>query len=272
MSNPSSRRAPGAPRKKPPSTGRATPSGAETAPLDHGGHDHGVDVEIRRSARRRRTVSAYRDGDRVVILMPARLSRAEEREWVETMLARLAAQERRRRPTSGRLQARARQLSERYLDGRAVPATVRWVDNQASRWGSCTPADRSIRLSTRLQGMPGWVVDYVLVHELVHLIEPGHTPRFWSLVGRYSRTERARGYLEGVATAAQLPLSDLADLSDLSDLADVEDASDDDPGPGPDRGAPDDEVRAGAARIRETDDAVQQVLFGTAPARRRLVR
>jgi len=46
---------------------------------------------------------------------------------------------------------------------------VRWVDNQRSRWGSCTPADRTIRLSRRLQDMPAWVIDYVLVHELVHL-------------------------------------------------------------------------------------------------------
>ena len=51
---------------------------------------------------------------------------------------------------------------------------MRWVDNQQSRWGSCTPSDRSIRLSSRLQGMPAWVVDYVLVHELAHLLEPGH--------------------------------------------------------------------------------------------------
>ena len=48
-------------------------------------------VEVRRSRRRRRTVSAYRDGERVVVLIPDRFSRAEETEWVERMLARLAA-------------------------------------------------------------------------------------------------------------------------------------------------------------------------------------
>jgi predicted metal-dependent hydrolase len=165
-------------------------------------------VEVRRSARRRRTVSAYRDGDRTVVLIPARLSAAEERRWVSVMLERLATQERRRRPSDDGLLARASDLSRRYLDGRARLASIRWVDNQASRWGSCTPSDGSIRLSSRLQGMPGWVLDYVIVHELAHLLVPGHGPEFWALVEAYPRTERARGYLEGVSAASGLGLSD----------------------------------------------------------------
>ncbi len=161
----------------------------------------GQQVEVRRSRRRLRTVSAYREGDRTVVLIPARFSRAQEREWVDRMVSRLSAQERRRRPADADLMARARELSDRYLGGLARPLTVAWVANQNSRWGSCTPADRSIRLSTRIQGMPSWVIDYVLLHELAHLIESGHGPAFWSLVSRYPRTERARGYLDGFAAA-----------------------------------------------------------------------
>jgi predicted metal-dependent hydrolase len=164
-------------------------------------------VEVRRSRRRRRTVAAYREDGKVVVLMPARFTRAEEKEWVATMLARLERSERRRRPSDDALHKRAAELSARYLDGAPQPLVVRWVDNQQSRWGSCTPSDRSIRLSTRLQGMPSWVVDYVLVHELAHLLEVGHTPRFWAFVDRYPRAERAKGYLEGVSAAAQLDLS-----------------------------------------------------------------
>jgi predicted metal-dependent hydrolase len=177
--------------------------------------DGGPVVEVRRSRNRRRTVAAYREDDKVVVLLPARFSRAEEREWVATMLARLERSESRRRPGNAALARRAEGLSERFLDGRAVPLSVRWVDNQNSRWGSCTPGDRSIRLSTRLQGMPAWVLDYVLVHELAHLIEPGHTRAFWAWVDRFPRAERAKGFLEGIAAATQLGLA--ADPPDCSE-------------------------------------------------------
>ncbi|MEU2153941.1 M48 family metallopeptidase [Streptomyces sp. NPDC019396] len=164
-------------------------------------------VEVRRSARRRRTVSAYREGDRTIVLIPARMSEAEEQRWVTVMLDKLAAQESKRTLGDAELVERARRLSAQYFGGRAGPASVRWVTNQNTRWGSCTPAEGSIRLSHRLQGMPEYVVDYVLVHELAHLLVPGHGPRFWKLLEAYPRTERARGYLEGVAAAGRLPSS-----------------------------------------------------------------
>ncbi|MEV6327103.1 M48 family metallopeptidase [Streptomyces sp. NPDC051909] len=162
-------------------------------------------VEVRRSSRRSRTVSAYREGDRTIVLIPARMSEAEEKRWVTVMLDKLAAQESKRVLGDGALTERAAQLSEQYFGGRARPTSVRWVTNQNTRWGSCTPSEGSIRLSHRLQGMPEYVVDYVLCHELAHLLVPGHGPRFWRLLDAYPRTERARGYLEGVAAATRGP-------------------------------------------------------------------
>ncbi|NJP68818.1 YgjP-like metallopeptidase domain-containing protein [Streptomyces spiramenti] len=162
-------------------------------------------VEVRRSSRRRRTVSAYREGGRTIVLIPARMSEDEERRWVSVMMEKLAAQEQRRYLDDAELAARAEQLSARHLDGRAVPRTVRWVTNQQSRWGSCTPAAGSIRLSHRLQGMPEYVLDYVLLHELAHLLVPGHGPGFWRLLEGYPHTDRARGFLEGVVAAERLP-------------------------------------------------------------------
>ncbi len=180
----------------------------------------GPDVEVRRSARRRRTVSAYRDGERVVVLIPARFSAAEEQEWVAKMVARVVGSQTRRRGGDAALARRARELSERYLDGLARPINVRWVAAMRTRWASCTPTDRTIRLSRALQDMPVWVQDYVLLHELAHLLESGHGPRFWRLVERYPRTERARGYLDGVSAAANLPIAD-----DLADDERVDDES-----------------------------------------------
>jgi hypothetical protein len=70
--------------------------------------------------------------------------------------------------------------------------------------------------------MPHWVRDYVLVHELAHLLVPGHGPDFWALVQRYPRTERARGYLDGVSAAAQLELED--DLAGDVEEPDLDDS------------------------------------------------
>ncbi len=179
-------------------------------------------VEVRRSRRRRRTVSAYRDDDgTVVVLLPARMTRAQEREWVATMVARLTRSEQRRAPSDTALARRAAQLSGKYLEGLARPTSVRWVDNQQHRWGSCTPADKAIRLSSRLQGMPSWVIDYVLVHELAHLLENGHTDSFWRMVDRFPKAERAKGFLEGVALTARLDNSEDDVGSELPDVESV---------------------------------------------------
>ncbi|WP_344239888.1 M48 family metallopeptidase [Actinocorallia libanotica] len=151
-------------------------------------------------------MSAYRDGEKTIVMLPSSLSKAEEEYEIARILERLDGRERRNRPPTGdaELMERAMELSHRYLGGLAMPHSVRWVANQRSRWGSCTPEDRTIRISSMLRGMPVWVVDYILVHELAHLLEPGHNAAFWKLVNRYPKTERARGYLEGVTAARSL--------------------------------------------------------------------
>lgn len=183
-------------------------------------------VEVRRSRRRSRTVSAYRDGDRTVVAIPARFTRAQEREWVERMLARLSAKEKRRRPSDAELMERAAALSARYLGGKASPESVRWVTNMDRRWGSCSVQDRAIRISDRVRGLPGWVLDYVLLHELAHLLHAGHGPQFWALLESYPRTERARGFLEGIAFSEESTPPDDDGVQDVRDSPqDVRDAS-----------------------------------------------
>ncbi len=138
-----------------------------------------------------------------MVLLPARLTVTEERDWVDAMVQRLCRSEQRRKPSDDLLMRRAEQLSAQYLHGLARPASVRWVDNQQHRWGSCTPVDRTIRLSHRLQGMPSWVIDYVLLHELAHLLDKRHSPAFWRMVDQLPRAERAKGFLEGATQAAR---------------------------------------------------------------------
>ena len=99
------------------------------------------------------------------------------------------------------LSERARRLSEAYLGGLARPASVRFVANQRLRWGSCTPDTRSIRLSRDLRELPDAALDYVLLHELAHLIVPEHGPGFDRLVDAYPRRRAARAILEAQASA-----------------------------------------------------------------------
>jgi predicted metal-dependent hydrolase len=146
--------------------------------------------EVVRSAKRRKTVQARLVNGVVQVSIPARMSKAEEERWVAEMVGRFT---RRQSTEAVDLAARAEVLATRY--GLPQPASIRWVDNQEWRWGSCTPADRTIRVSTRLAGFPAWVVDYVIVHELAHLVVGGHGRDFWALVERYPKTERARGFL-----------------------------------------------------------------------------
>lgn len=122
------------------------------------------------------------------------------------MVAKLDAREQRRRPgpaSDDDLTARAERLRRRHLPEAPAPVSVRWVTNQNTRWGSCTPADGTIRLSHRMQQMPGHVIDAVLVHELAHLLVPGHGPRFDELVSRFDRMAEAMGFLEGVSWQQQ---------------------------------------------------------------------
>ncbi|MGH9067632.1 MAG: M48 metallopeptidase family protein [Acidimicrobiales bacterium] len=158
-----------------------------------------MEVEVVRSPRRHRTVQARQVGDVLRVSIPAAMSRAEEERWVAEMVGRI---ERRRGTDRVDLQARARTLAASH--GLSRPATIRWVDNQQWRWGSCTPDDRTIRISSRLASVPGWVLDYVIVHELAHLEVVAHDARFWRLVDRYPRAERAKGYLMALGAGIDL--------------------------------------------------------------------
>ena len=150
----------------------------------------GLPVDVVRSPKRRKTVEARVVDGRIRLLIPARMSRREERHWVATMQRRLA-------PTADTTQIdlteRARILARRH--DLPEPVSIRWVTNQGQRWGSCTPVDRTIRISSRIAAYPAWVVDAVVVHELAHLVEAGHGPAFQALVARYPKSERATGFL-----------------------------------------------------------------------------
>jgi hypothetical protein len=160
------------------------------------------DIRVIRSARRKKTVAARWDGDVVEIRAPANIPDHELQEIIDKLTARLTRKRARKQHSSDAdLARRARRLNREYFDGDLRFESIRYVTNQNHRFGSCTPSHGTIRLSDRLKRAPEWVLDYVIVHELAHLIHPNHSAAFWAAVGVYPLTERARGFLIAVSLA-----------------------------------------------------------------------
>ena len=148
-------------------------------------------VEVVRSKKRRRSVSAQLVGDVLRVSIPSWMSASEERASVDDMVRRFR---RRMATTDIDLTDRARRLARTH--SLREPATIAWAENLTSVWGLCTPSASDIRISTRLVGFPTWVLDYVIVHELMHLRRADHSPAYWALVaGAYPRFEEARRWL-----------------------------------------------------------------------------
>ncbi|MGZ4692783.1 MAG: M48 metallopeptidase family protein [Acidimicrobiales bacterium] len=157
-------------------------------------------VEIVRSTRRRKTVQAVLSDGVIRVHVPARMSDREVDTYVAELVPRL---ERRARSDHIDLAQRASTLAKRYQ--LPMPASIEWAENQRRRWGSCETRSHRIRISGQLAECPPWVLDYVIVHELTHLVHADHSPAFTALVDRYPRAERARGYLMAKAERTQSP-------------------------------------------------------------------
>ena len=175
-------------------------------------------VDVRTSARRRKTSSAQWVNGRIVVSLPAHLKGKERDETVTWLVGRLMAKRHGVRALGDEaLMERAVALSDRYLGG-VRPASVRWVTNQQARWGSCSWHSKEIRLSHRLREVPEWVIDAVLVHEMAHLVHPDHSPAFHRLANHFPRHAEASLFLAGYGLGLDLrstrPASAGDDLSD----------------------------------------------------------
>lgn len=156
------------------------------------------EIKIVRSTKRRKTVQARKIGDVLEILAPAHLSDAQLKPHIESLRRRLEQRQEARCLNDDDLQQRAMEINQLYFQGRLKWDSIRWVSNQEKRHGSCHPRRGTIRISHRIAAMPRFVQDYVLIHELAHLLEPNHSSRFWRLVNQYPKAERAKGYLMAV--------------------------------------------------------------------------
>jgi len=159
------------------------------------------EIVVIRSNRRKKNVSAYRQGGRIVVSIPARMSKADERAMVPEMVAKIRAQEAEATMSEESLQIRAGQLLTEFAPEIVIrPASVNWRAMR-ERWGSCTSLDRSIRISDRLKGAPDYVLDYVLFHEAIHLEHFDHGEQFKQLLARFPLEAQAEAYLQGYEAA-----------------------------------------------------------------------
>lgn len=174
----------------------AEPPPVPTLPLRWTGADRAPEVVVRTSTRRRKTATAFWEAGRVVVVLPARVPLANRDELIDWLVRRTLAKRPGATSSDGDLAERAAALADRYVDG-VRPSGIRWVTNQDKRWGSCSTDSGEIRLSHRLQAVPGWVLDAAIVHELAHLVHPDHSPPFHALADRYPRQREAGLFLEG---------------------------------------------------------------------------
>ena len=157
-----------------------------------------MEIRIIRSKRRRKTVQAREIGGALEILAPAHMSDKQLEPIIKNFAERINRHKKLSKLGDQVLEGRADVLNRKYFDNRLHWESIRWVTNQNRRHGSCNTDRGKIRISHHIAEMPRFVQDYVIVHELAHLIEPNHSQRFWELVYQYPRTERARGYLMAV--------------------------------------------------------------------------
>lgn len=159
------------------------------------------EIVVIRSTRRKKNISAYRQGGRIVVSIPARMSKSDEREMVPQMVAKIRAQEAAATMSEEALHIRVDELLTEFAPEISLrPTAINWR-GMRERWGSCTGTDRTIRVSDRLKGAPGYVVDYVLFHEAIHLQYFDHGPEFKALLARFPLADQAEAYLSGYEAA-----------------------------------------------------------------------
>lgn len=76
-------------------------------------------------------------------------------------------------------------LIEKWEGKLGVRVSGYFLQRMKTKWGSCNPRERHIRLNTELVKKPKDLLEYVVVHEMIHLIEPNHNERFAAVLDQH---------------------------------------------------------------------------------------
>lgn len=168
----------------------------------------GLRVRLTRKQVKNLNLRIAREGDHVEVSVPPQVTDEEvvrfvrqRRLWIDQKLAEAAQS-----PAARAAQATPEEVAEwRAVVETCVPALVEvWEPimgvkagqlvyrNMTSRWGSCQPATGRICINIRLALYPPECLEYVVVHELCHLLERGHGPRFVALMDAFMPDWRER--------------------------------------------------------------------------------
>lgn len=157
-----------------------------------------MEVKIIRSRRRRRTVSARLVEDTLLVNAPLMFSGPHLDKIISGFKVKF--EQKKLKDELARKQSLcdiSSRLNEKYFDNQLKINSIEYVTGQSRRFGCCNYNSGNIRISHKIGLIPAWVRDYVVIHEMAHLIEPNHSRAFWDIVSRYKLAERARGFLIG---------------------------------------------------------------------------
>ena len=155
------------------------------------------EVEVIKSSKRKKTVQAKIVNKKLIIFLPSRISQKEEDYWIRKMKKKCINKRKKQLlNTNSQLKGKAEVINKKYFEGK-LNFNIEFVTNQNSRFGSCTPENKTIRISDKVSEMPKWVQNYIILHEIAHLIYKDHSDNFWEKVNEYKYTERAKGFLIG---------------------------------------------------------------------------
>ncbi|MCK5760063.1 MAG: M48 family metallopeptidase [Candidatus Delongbacteria bacterium] len=150
-------------------------------------------VVIQRSKRRKKTLQAVLKGDTVKVLVPFTTGDIEINKFLDKFLKKL---ERKNIILNNdkELLSRANKLKKKFIPD-APDFTIVFQESLKRTWGKCFTNQRKIVINPVLATYPKWVLDFVIVHEIAHLLIPNHGKEFRELVDRFKLKERAVGFL-----------------------------------------------------------------------------